>query len=163
MAIDIRDWFGSPREWGAFGTKVNYWLNQLVDEVRSIRTAVTTAQAEVDALETATAAVSTSSLLFASGVGHYGGDYQDMVCTKTRDGMVTISGLILNSSGIDLAAGTAVVQVEAAYAPPEILLFTSRIGAGSMRIDIKTNGQILVQATWTNTNFLSLECTYKAA
>ena len=161
VAEQFDEWAQFPKDKGLF--KQDSWMVQLIARLRRLATTVNTVQTDLDALETATAGVSTSSLLFATGVGHYGGTYQDMVCTKSRDGMVTISGLILNSSGSNIAAGTAVVQVEAAYAPPEILIFTSQIGAGSMRIDILTNGQILVQATWTNTNFLALECTYRAA
>lgn len=162
--MTIKDWLGSPREWGEFGRRATGWLNLLVDEVNDLRADQTATQADLDALEAATLAVTTAAITFAPNVANYGGAFDTLKVFKTRDGVVTINGLIQNNSGGALPDGSAVAQLPAGYRPIAQLLTVGLRSAGACRVDFLANGQIAIaQFAWPNADFLAIHASYQAA
>ena len=157
--MSLRDWLTSPREWGEWGTKANFWFNELVTEARLLR-------AELDALALSTAGVAdgSGSIVFGTNIGNYGSGYQSLRAVRTRDDIVYVSGLIQNNTGAGVADGSVVAQLPLGWRPATVVMsFGPRTATGG-RVDINTTGQLITREfVWPNADFLWIAAVFQAA
>lgn len=136
--MTVRDWIGSPQEWGAWGRKATAWFNELAVAVRAVTILPDT------------------GFVYAAGVVNFGGLYQVPNAMKMANGTVYLEGLITNATGGILPAATAVLQLPADYAPRASDTYWCDVNGVGGRVDVLANGQILVQAAWPNGGYMSI-------
>lgn len=102
---------------------------------------------------TVTSDVTWSSFSMQSGWTDYGSGYNPNGYRRTKDGVVTLRGLIRKSSA--MSGGEIIATLPVGYRPAEQLIFqTSTSPNAASRVDVYTNGNI---AAWGDPNWLSLE------
>ena len=171
--MSVPDWIGSPADWKGWGLRANGWFNELVADLRGtldIANAATAAnaatQADLDALEVSTAALSdgTGGIAFTTNVANYGAGYQGLEVYESRAGMVYVSGLIQNNTGGSIADGGQIFQLPTGWRPASIVLASGIRGAGHSRLDINSSGQCTIkQFAWPNADFLWVQGTFKSS
>lgn len=84
---------------------------------------------------------------------NYGGGFGGARYYKSADGVVHIEGLI-QAPGGSSTSGVVLFTLLAGYRPPDTLMFGPWSGGGSCRIDVQSNGDVVMQSG--NTAFTSL-------
>lgn len=83
----------------------------------------------------------------------YGGGFQSPRYRKDTAGMVTVEGLVQAPGGTATASVT-IFTLLAGYRPTADYMFICWCGGGAMRVDVKSTGDVIMQAC--NTAFSSL-------
>jgi len=82
-----------------------------------------------------------TGLSFGSGWTSYGSSYQTGQYKKVGD-LVLLRGLVARTSGV----GTTIATLPAGYRPPAQCLYTIHTNTGDGRLDVQTDGQIILAA-----------------
>jgi len=111
---------------------------------------------ELVAIATKLGADSSASMTLASGVVAHGSGWLGAASTRAA-GFVVTRGLLQNTSGSTIVAGTAIAQVSAAHRPAGNLSFPALFGTGTAtRVDVNGSGQVVLSANWATSIFLTV-------
>lgn len=111
---------------------------------------------EVVALAVKLGVNSSASMTLAPGVSAHGSGWLGASSTKSA-GFVITRGLLVNSGGTTIAAGTAIAQVTGAHAPAGNLSFPATFGTSiAMRVEVNPAGQLVIPVAWSAGVFLTV-------
>ena len=140
--------------------------DELEDEIEAIAAELGTSPSGSDATVAARlaridalVAQSIYGLTLAPGVVSYGAPYMPAPSSSKVALTCTLHGLLHNTSGSTITAGTAIAQVHSTHIPLATETFATLIGNTTpVRVDVEiTTGQIrLVGSGWPNTEYLSV-------